>query len=300
MKPSDITNSTILFSPLNWGMGHVSRSISLLDELIENGNRIIVACDEDQRKIYKCYFDNVRYANHEGYPFEFGGKGNFAWDLSKRMSSLNQRMRQERGEVEKMVDKYKVDVVLSDHRYGFFSMKVPSIFITHQVNLPTRWYEWSVASVHRSLMGLFSTIWVMDESSNRLAGKLSKSSRDKRIEFIGPYTRFSRYEIPKERNGKTVLILSGPDIYAKQLLDAFENQADLIIGRESVIKSTEKFVTPKDWLEQDQIILNASKIISRSGYSTIMDLDYLGAESVLIPTIGQREQVYLAKFHATG
>lgn len=299
MKPSDITNSTILFSPLNWGMGHVSRSISLLDELIENGNRIIVACDDDQRKIYKCYFDNLRFVNHEGYPFEFGGKGNFAWDLSKRMSSLNQRMRQERGEVEKMVYKYKVDVVLSDHRYGFFSMKVPSIFITHQVNLPTRWYEWSVASVHRSLMGLFSTIWVMDDTNNRLAGKLSKSSRDKRIEFIGHYTRFSRYNIPEEKNGNTVLILSGPDIYAKQLLDAYEDQADLIIGRESVIKSTEKFITPKDWLEQDQIILNASKIISRSGYSTIMDLDYLGTESALIPTVGQREQVYLAKLHAT-
>ena len=46
-----------------------------------------------------------------------------------------------------------------------------------------------------------------------------------------------------------------------------------------------------------QSAINESKlIISRSGYSTIMDLEKLGVKVFFIPTPGQFEQEYLAKY----
>lgn len=44
-------------------------------------------------------------------------------------------------------------------------------------------------------------------------------------------------------------------------------------------------------------IQKSKVVISRSGYSTIMDLTTLGKKAILIPTPGQTEQEYLAKYH---
>ena len=297
MKPEDIKYKRILLSPLNWGMGHVSRCISLLDQLISQGNTVFLAVNNEQCAIFSHYFDRVTFIDHDGYPFDFGGKGYFGWDLTKRFSKLNQRMREERAQVEEYVTSHEIDVVLSDHRYGFFSLQVTSIFITHQYNLPTRWFEWSVSSLHRRLLGLFSNVWIMDFKDARLAGKLSAGARDKRVEYIGPYSRFSRYE-PVEKTIEEVLILSGPDVYAKQLLESYSNNDSLlIIGKAEVVKNTQSSINAGDWLEQDQAILRAKKIISYAGYSTIMDLNILEAKGLLIPTKGQREQEYLIKLH---
>ncbi len=57
----NIKNERILFSPLNWGWGHVSRSIAMLQVLIANKNQITIACAAEQRKIYEEYLANVDF-----------------------------------------------------------------------------------------------------------------------------------------------------------------------------------------------------------------------------------------------
>ncbi len=91
MKPEFIKNKTILLSPLNWGMGHVARCIPLVHQLIEQENRVVIACNEAQKKIFFNYFPNLDYENHEGYPFKFKGKGYFEKDLLLRLFKLNKR-----------------------------------------------------------------------------------------------------------------------------------------------------------------------------------------------------------------
>ena len=46
----------------------------------------------------------------------------------------------------------------------------------------------------------------------------------------------------------------------------------------------------------NQAICNASMVISRSGYTSIMDLVKLQKKAILIPTPGQTEQEYLAGY----
>ena len=49
--------------------------------------------------------------------------------------------------------------------------------------------------------------------------------------------------------------------------------------------------------ELSQLILNATTIICRSGYSTLMDLQHLQKKNyIFVPTPGQDEQEYLAKY----
>jgi uncharacterized protein (TIGR00661 family) len=47
--------------------------------------------------------------------------------------------------------------------------------------------------------------------------------------------------------------------------------------------------------EFSRAVKKADWVISRGGYSTVMDMAYLGARCIFVPTPGQYEQVALAK-----
>lgn len=295
MRPVDVIGKKVLFSPLNWGFGHVSRSIALLDQLIRQGNTIVIACDASQEQIYKEYFPELTYERHEGYPFDFKGKGHFAWDLALRGSKLRLRLRSEPREVSNLVKKHKANLIISDHRYGFYVKGIPAIFITHQYNLPVKWYQAPVDIIHKKLMKRFGQIWIMDYADSRLAGKLSVSLEAQSVAYIGPYSRFSLYEdVPKKTVNK-IAIISGPQVYAQQFVDWVTKEhpdATLICDENiSTPQNTKRF--SGSWRHQDDQILKAKHIISRSGYSTIMDAHFLGISTTLVPTPGQAEQLYL-------
>jgi uncharacterized protein (TIGR00661 family) len=304
MLPNEIIQKRILISVLNWGMGHVFRSIGLIHQLLEQKNVVIIACSVEQEEIYNQYFDKVEFIRHDGYPFEFGGKGNFAWDLAKSFSLLNRRLKEERKEVETIVKKHQIDLILSDHRYGFRSDKIPSIFITHQFNLPVKWHQLGVNLVHRRLMFKFNFVWIMDYNDSRLAGKLSVSGKDKNVTYIGPYSRFTLYDRAKfEVKHDNVLIASGPQVYAQELVNTYFSKNNpnghiaICAYCIQVPKGIEKI--SGNWKVQDEYILSAKKIISRSGYSTIMDLEILKCDYELIPTPGQAEQEYLSTINSS-
>lgn len=305
MKPESIHNSNILLSPLNWGMGHVARCIPIIHQLIEQENRIIIACNKDQEQIFRAYFPDLIYVFHEGYPFSFKGKGNFERDIFLHFFKLKKRLKKEKKEVEKLVDTHSIDLVLADHRYGFISDKCTSIFITHQLNLPLPWYVRWVDRLHKKWMKAFHTIWVIDTHDSQFSGKLSQNKRKLNTIYIGPKSRFSLY--PKmEKVIPFIVIISGPEPYAEQF---FQEQYNIASSKtEKTIIITPKLyphqpnehielVLSSDWKKTDEIVLQAQSIISRSGYSTIMDLKYLGINGRLVPTIGQREQEYLFLNH---
>lgn len=299
IKPTDLHNKRILISPLNWGMGHVSRCIGMIHKLREQGNTVFIACDQSQQSVFAEYFNDVHFISHDGYPFHFGGKGNFGWDLLSRSNSLRKRMKREQIEVEKLVDEHSIDFVISDHRYGFKSLKVPSVFMTHQVNLPVKWYESGVGVLHQKLMKRFQFIWVLDDEKSTFAGKLSENCPENGC-YIGIYSRFSVYTDVVEKSIDEVLVVSGPEVYAEELIHHFlaqkERASNLTVVHSTSVQLPEGIQEfSGSWREKDAVIRKAKTILSRSGYSTVMDCEILGAKGVFIPTKGQAEQKYLAK-----
>ncbi len=299
ITPENLHSRRVLLSPLNWGMGHVARCIGLIHQLNEQGNTIFIACDDAQKAVFEEYFPELQFIHHAGYPFQFGGKGKFGADLLRSRKALIARLKHEQDEVVRYVDENQIDVVLADHRYGFISKKVPSIFITHQVNLPVRWYEKFVNAWHKKLMNRFDFMWVMDDEKSSLAGKLSENGPENG-RYIGHYSRFSMYEDQAEKKYDHLLIASGPNVYAEQLI-AFVLKDKPLRSNLAIVHSTSVQI-PDDvtsisgsWKEMDAAIRSAQHIISRPGYTTLMDLKVLGVDGTFIPTKGQSEQEYLAK-----
>ena len=302
MSNVNVVNQRILISPLNWGMGHVSRCIGVIDELLKFENEVIIACDDDQKLIFQEYFPEIQFIIHKGYPFSFGGKGRFAWDLGKRFSQLRRRLINEILEVDGYVSKYEIDLVISDHRYGFYSEKCRSIFLTHQLNLPIKWYQFPIKLIHDQYLKKFQSIWVLDDENCSLSGFLGRAGNRDNILFIGHFSRFKRYVSVKKKTGGLVVVASGPDVYAQQLVDYAVEKYGVeitILCKETINCPIESRKITGGWLRQDEVLLHAETIISRSGYSTLMDLKMLDSVAILVATPGQREQLYLQKRHAT-
>ncbi len=306
MLPTDIKKQRVLLSPLNWGMGHVSRCIGLIDILLRNDNRIFIACSAEQQFIFQQYFSDVTYIDHDGYPFEFGGKGKFSLDLLKQFSYLKSRQDEEKTQVENYVDFFQIDVVISDHRYGFRSKNTRSIFMTHQLNLPLKWYERWVQKIHLSYMRAFDEIWVLDTDDSKFAGDLSRNKAGLNVTYIGILSRFNRYVLKEKKEIDRLIVVSGPPIYAKQFLEqqleSFKTDEghNVLIAPKEILSSLDEEIEnshpSNDWLKSDDYFLSSKMIVSRSGYSTLMDAICLEIPCEITATPGQAEQEYLALF----
>lgn len=306
MKVEEVRNLRVLISPLNWGFGHVSRCIPLISQLLEQGNILFIACNVPQKQIFLDYFNetSVKFIQHEGYPFQFSGKGNFAKDLFFSLRLLKIRSRLELSEVKQMVLSNQIDLIIADHRYTFRNEKCTSIFMTHQLNLPISWFQFPFNFYHKKQINKFDFIWLVDDEIKNLAGKLSINKKLINTLFIGTLSRFQLYEKSEEKTD-SVLIVSGPKEYWESLFELFKKE--LISGEINKIigpkesskflidsKNLSAFISSENWIESDKILLNAKKIYGYIGYTTVMDVEELGCDSCLVPCPGQLEQIYLA------
>ena len=304
----NIKDKHIGISVLNWGLGHVTRSIPIIESLCAQNNRLFVFCNEHQKHIYSQYLDDVNFVDHRGYPFEFKGNGSFKMDLLLSSRALYQYLKSEKQLVKSYVKKYKLDMLISDQRYGFFSNNVPSIFITHQLQLPVQGIFKLGNLINRRQLSKFSSIWIMDDERERYAGKLSENKNYDRSIYIGCHSRFQGIAKSSKKEVKGILVVNGPEVYSQILLDAFVVQIengdiDKIVGPESLRslllakKITTTFCANSDMNTIDALFVKTSKVFGFFGYTTLMDCLELGCDYNLIPTPGQDEQIYLAKRH---
>ncbi len=288
-------------------MGHVARSIAIIQQLIDQQNQVFVACDDDQKAVFEVYFSQLHFIAHRPYPFQFSGKGKWASDLFQQRKKLLERFAQEQKEVEQYIADFQIDAVLSDHRYGFFSKSKPSAFITHQLHLPVKWFQKPMQYIHQKLMQNFSSVWVLDDEKSTLAGKLSEKIGHKDLHYIGWKSRF---QLPgnESKPCDNLYLVSGPLPYSQDFLNECIGMAKMQSGNNVCIypkgltlpsNLPENLIClpSTDWKLMDSYIRGAKFIISHSGYSTLMDLKFLNTSSRLIPTPGQTEQIYLAHFH---
>ncbi len=300
MRLTEIQEKKILLSPLNWGMGHVSRCIALIEKL-KYKNEIIVACDSQQREILEQYHSEIEFVELLGYPFLFKERKSLANSLLSNYVNLDKHMKYEHGQCEIICKKKEIDLVISDHRYGFYSVTTPSVFLTHQVNLPLPRYLSILNNYHLKLIRKFNEIWVVDDPKLKLAGKLSSHNKTMKCFNIGLLSRFENQK-PSETKKGHYLVLSGPSTYWGNLIAAFESDSiDGVIGPKDGIVIAKNLNVPlylsSNWRELDHLFLNCSKLSGYIGYTTLMDTYFLKCETNLIACPRQLEQEYLKKIH---
>lgn len=302
MEISKLHNKTILYSALDWGFGHVTRSIGIIKDLLNQENKVIVACNEEQKLLFKSYFPDLEYVFLEGYNFQFSGKGSWSWDLWKQRKSFFKTIKGEQQFVENYCRENKVDLVVSDHRYGFYLENKASVFVTHQVHLPIPKRHFFIQKWHEKQMKKFSSLWILDDEKNPLAGKLSQAISHKNLSYLGLKSRFSKSDIQAVKYDY-LIVVSGPLPYSEQFLDEVKQKVDFTGKKVAVLHPDSLEINSRneawtycpasDLKVNDTLFYESETIVSRSGYSTLMDLKVLNKKSILFPTKGQKEQEYL-------
>lgn len=218
-------------------------------------------------------------------------------------------IKQERKQLEQIIKDYKIDVVISDNRFGLSSKNVESIYITHQLNIQAGLFSSIANKIHHHYIKQFNAVWVPDfeNEKDNLAGKLSHHHALKNVSYVGPLSRLLIVSV-KENGFDYLCIISGPEPLRSELeriLIEKANQSDkkicIVRGTNKKLKSfVNKNITITDTPsanELSQWIIDSKTIVCRSGYSTLMDLHHLNKQNcVLIPTPGQEEQEYLANY----
>lgn len=317
------TPRRILISPLDWGLGHASRIIPLIDKYLELGDNVIIAGSGLSLNLLKKQFPHLQSIEIPSFTMRYSAGKSQVWAVAKAFPSLIYYSIKEHKALKRIVEEENIDFIISDNRFGLYHKSVPSAYITHQllIKLPKgwTWLEPFVAFVHRCIINRFTECWVPDfeDSEKSLAGELSHPNKMPRnVKYIGVLSRFNLSERSVGTHGSCVrnqilAILSGAEpqrtmLEEELLISLQEDQHENIILVQGKVEAEQKErkvgkVTVYNYMNTEELqeyILKADKIICRSGYSSIMDLHALGKlqNATLIPTPGQTEQEYLAEY----
>ncbi len=307
----------ILISPLDWGLGHASRCIPLIRHLIKSGQTVTLAGAGRSLHMLQLEFPNLKSIEIPGFSPTYSGSGNTLLHLFLLLPAFLKSLFSEHRSLQKILETENPDIVISDNRYGFRHKSVKSILLTHQVMVKTpawlKFAEYPLYRISRMLISRFDECWVPDhEQKPGLSGDLSHKYRlPGNARFIGPLSRFENRDTSGNAfsvDRKIIAIISGPEpqrsIFEKIIycqLREMNVPALIVGGKPEMASSAQPGSTPGvlPYLATEQLgdaILSASLVICRSGYSSVMDLQALGAKALFVPTPGQTEQEYLAAF----
>lgn len=316
-----VNKSKILIAPLNWGLGHATRCIPIIEALIKENFQPVIASDGDSLKLLQKEFPNLKSYKLPAYNIKYTKNGkNLKLKLLFNALQIFKAAKKEQKVVNDIIKKEGIIGLISDNRFGVFSKKIPSVYITHQIQVLSGFTTFITSKFHQKIIAKFDECWVPDyEGKINLAGKLSHISNKKlNIKYIDPISRFDNKILSFEgmTNNKKydlLILLSGPEpqrsILEEKLLKELKNYNKNTLFVRGVVSDKEKInnnilikkenIHIVNFMLQNELqkAINDSKIIiARSGYSTIMDLETLKAKAFFIPTPGQYEQEYLAKY----
>jgi uncharacterized protein (TIGR00661 family) len=298
----------ILVAPLNWGLGHATRCIPIINGLIDNGFEPVIASDGVALELLKKEFPKLISFELPSYDIQYAEKGrNFKWKMVAQVPKLISAVRKEQKETTKILNTYHFDGIISDNRLGVYSNELPSVFITHQLNVLTGSTSWLTTKLHTRYIQQFNECWVPDvETSPNLSGKLGHTSEKiNNIKYIGPLSRLSK------KTTQTVydlmVLLSGPEpqrsILEEKIISELAHYPKKIVFIKGVVEKEQikeqigniTFYNFMNSRELEATFNESNFVLCRSGYTTIMDLAKLNKKAFFIPTPGQYEQEYLAK-----
>lgn len=309
-----VEHKKILVAPLNWGLGHATRCVPVIRELLALKAEVVIGGDGMALSYLRKEFPHLENIQIPDLKIRYPKSGGFFLHFALRLPRLFSHVKKENRLLKKLVREHKIDGIISDNRYGLFHKYKPSAIITHQLYIDTPAFKKTLHALIKKMNNRFSATWVPDmRGKSNISGRLSHSNKPlPKVKYIGVLSRFTKQKEQAITHRKVLVVLSGPEpfrtnleeILTKELLKL--NCKAMIVRGVIQEKQQKKNLSPQlrvvNYLQADELQLETQQsefVIARSGYSTIMDLLTLSQKAILIPTPGQTEQEYLSE-HLSG
>ncbi|WP_029037286.1 glycosyltransferase [Salinimicrobium xinjiangense] len=297
----------ILVAPINWGLGHATRCIPLIKKLEEKGFTPVIASDGAALELLKKEFPDLKAFELPSYNITYTSKGSLLkWKLLLDTPHILKNIQKEKRATRILVEKLNLNGIISDSRFGVRYKHLPNVFITHQLNVLSGNTTFLSSRLHQQYIRKYDECWVPDAPGKpNLSGFLGHSkTKNESVKYMGIISRFHKETLPQKYD--YMVLLSGPEPQRSLLEEILFNELKTLSGKilfvrglvnENIPSLTAPNMDIKNYLfgkELEQAINSSKVVISRSGYTTLMDLAVLQKKAFLIPTPGQFEQEYLA------
>lgn len=308
MSAEAMQNRRILVAPINWGLGHAARCIPIIQELQKRGFEPVLGSDGAALELLKKEFPKLQAVELPAYNIHYAKKGkNLKWQLLLQMPHILKTAQKERKTAEALVKQLDLCGIISDNRFGMCSKQVPSVYITHQLNVLSGKSTFLSSWHHRQYIKNFDECWIPDApGEDNLSGIIGHPEKIPKIaRYIGILSRFQKRDFSKVFD--YMILLSGPEpqrkLLEELLLKSFSNTSQKVLFVRGIFSEEKMENKNPNLLIKNHLFgaaleqaLNSSEVvIARSGYTTLMDLAKLQKKAFFIPTPGQPEQEYLAE-----
>jgi uncharacterized protein (TIGR00661 family) len=282
--------------------------VPLIKQLLVD-NAVILGVTPTTALIFNEEFPELKKVDVEPYDIRYSHSLPLSVKLLFDAPRIFEVIKKERLQLKHIIQEHHIDIVISDNRFGLHDKSADCIYITHQLSIQAGIFSWIVDKIHHHFIKQFNSIWIPDfeDEHRNLSGKLSKNPSLQNVRYIGPLSRLS--VLGKTENQIDYLcLLSGPEplrTYLEKVLMEKANRSDKrIYFVRGTVKKAKSFANKNlviidmpDAKQLSQLIADAKIVVCRSGYSTLMDLHHLQKTNcILVPTPGQEEQEYLAKY----
>ena len=299
----------VLIAPLDWGLGHTTRCIPLIESFRKEGWTITLAAEGAGAELLQQVFPEIPLLYLKGYRIRYAKK-QIGWKIIQQIPNILSSIRYEKKWLDEKYADERWDLIISDNRPGFRHPKAYNVYITHQLHIQTGFGKWANALAsfaHHSYIKKFNELWIPDlEGNKNLAGQLAHPI----LSFLPTHYLGLISRLNPNPSTTTIydllFLLSGPEPQRSLFEEIILKQIRPHHGKILLVRGTkDAMISPPvptnvevihlaNSLELNQYMLQSKYIICRSGYTTLMDLMRLKKKALLIPTHGQGEQEYLA------
>lgn len=314
MSTHTLVQKKVLVVPLDWGLGHATRDIPVIHELLNAGCEVLIAAEGKHAALLSREFPQITILPLPGYQIQYSQKGLFfGLKIIQQIPKIWKAIRYEQAWLRKTVADLGINAVISDNRFGLYHPDIPCVFISHQLLIKTPFggiTERLLQRINYKYIRRYTACWIPDFAGEpNLSGVLAHPGKlPEHTTYLGCLSRFVPMENVEKRYDLLALI-SGPEPQRTNLEELLLAQVKQIPGMKALIVSGRPDQAEKREIapgvfqvshlgakELNEAMLASEMVLSRSGYTTLMDLAKLNKKAILIPTPGQSEQEYLGKY----
>ena len=309
----------VFVSPLSWGLGHATRDIPLIQELLTRGHEVTVGSSGNALALLQKECPECNFLLFKDYPAPYSSSRFFLPAFAAGLPAMMRAVYLEKRRFDEIIAGKGFDLIISDNRMGVYSERIPSYFISHQLrySLPRPLYPLEIMTMpfnslfHRHFMGVIVPDISPYGGGKNLSGKLCRSFMPAtvcRAYYSGILTSTRKMNVEEDLD--FLIIVSGPEPQRTLLEKIILQQVRNLPGEKVILLGSPRLerhekldatTTVHSYVsnEDKAMLMNRARfIISRSGYTTMMEMAELDKKHALLtPTPGQTEQEYLSRYY---
>jgi len=306
----------VLFAVSAWGLGHATRDLVLIRALLSAGHQVSILSTGRALRLLRGELGAAcNYINLPDIPIPLSRKAlAFYVKMTLSLPMVFWTFQREHQFVHRLCRTQRFDRIVSDSRYGVFMKRIPSFYVVHSLRqiVPGRpkLIELMIERIQYRMFAGARKLIIPDQEENGLAGDLCHDvtffPRD-RLEYIGVLSSVRRREVQPDVD--YFISVSGAEpqrsIFEEMVLAqarGLKGRVVIALGKPDIPLTVEDdgrlaVYSFMDRRQQEEMMNRARLVVSRSGYTTLMELAELGKRALLVPTVGQSEQEYLGEYH---